>query len=438
MQKYEIILSKLNSAGYEASLVGGCVRDRLMNRPVHDYDIATNALPEQIIDTFSGYNVIPTGLKHGTVTVICGGEPFEITTYRIDGSYSDSRRPDSVKFTPNLTDDLARRDFTINAIAMDINGSITDPFNGTEDIRRGIIRCVGKPEKRFTEDALRIMRCVRFASQLGFAVDDETENAVHAMKSRLSLISAERVRVELDKTICGENCLGALMNFSDVITEIIPELLPAAGFDQHSKYHKYDIYEHTVRAVEAVPSENIEVRRVMLFHDIGKPHCFTIDPDGQGHFKGHAEVGADITEKVMKRLRYDNASIRRTVQLIRRHSDKIRTEKHIKRLLSARGSELFFSLMEVKKADNSAKNEFVLEELKDIEKIETIAKRIIADGECITLNQLAVNGKDIMSIGFSGSEIGTILNHLLGLVIDGKLPNDRINLLKFAEKEYQK
>lgn len=434
MEKYGYILEKLNDSGFEAYLVGGCVRDMLMDRPIHDHDITTNALPEQIIAVFSELSVIPTGLKHGTVTVLYEGEPFEITTYRIDGEYSDSRRPDSVEFTDSLTADLSRRDFTMNAIAMDRHGTLIDPFGGAQDILRKVICCVGDPEKRFAEDALRIMRCIRFASQLGFTIDRDTENAVHRMKDRLGLVSAERIRTELDKLLCGKNCAGVMLGFSDVITRIIPELSPCIGLDQHSPYHKYTVYEHSVRAVDSIPCENLRLRRTMLFHDIGKPHCFKLDENGRGHFKGHDLVGAQLAHKVMRRLKYDNDSIRFTEKLIAYHSIKIQTETDLKHVLSELGDSLFFALLDVKRADNSAKNEFVMRELEWFDEMETNAREMLHNGTCLSVAQLAVDGSDLMALGFKSRRIGETLSMLLGKVLDNELPNDRAILLDICRE----
>ena len=350
----EQILSELESHGFEAYMVGGCVRDSIMGREYNDIDITTNALPEQIIEVFSSYKVVPTGIKHGTVTVLCGGTPFEITTYRIDGKYTDHRRPDNVEFTSDITADLARRDFTINAVAMDRNGCLVDPFDGISDMKAGIIRCVGDPEKRFSEDALRIMRAVRFASQLGFAIDDDTAKAVHDMKDLLQNISNERIRDELDKLVCGKNCADVLMGYSDVITAVIPEFKPSIGLDQRSPYHKYTVWEHIVRAVGFAPENDVKLRRTLLFHDIGKPACMKLDETGRGHFKQHDRVGAEITEKVMKRLRYDTKSISYATALIANHSKKLRNRADVKKMMYRIGEELFFALIEMKKCDNSA------------------------------------------------------------------------------------
>lgn len=428
------ILAEIESKGFEAYLVGGCVRDTLMKRPVHDIDITTNALPEEILRIFSGYRVIPTGLRHGTVTVVYSDEQFEVTTFRVDGDYSDSRRPDSVTFTSSVEDDLARRDFTMNAVAMSSDGRLIDPFGGRDDIKNGIIRCVGDPEKRFTEDALRILRAVRFASRFGFETEAETVRAVHKLCGRLDLIAKERIREELDGILLGEHCIEAMLGFSDVMIQIIPELAPCIGFEQYSPYHKYTVWEHIVRAVAGSPVNDLTVRRTMLFHDIGKPDCFTRDEKGVGHFKGHAEISAQIAEKVMQRLRYDSNSISLTCELIRRHSDKIQSEKQIKRLISKMGEEQFFRLMNVKKSDNSAKREFVLEELSQFEYFEETARRIIAEGQCMKLSQLAVNGRDLIALGLSGRKVGETLDSLLGLVIDGELENVHENLIEYVKR----
>ncbi len=429
------LLNKLNKAGFEAYYVGGCVRDMLMNRTPHDIDITTNALPEEIIDVFADYHVIPTGIKHGTVTVMLCGTPYEITTYRIDGEYTDMRRPDSVRFTSCLEEDLIRRDFTMNAIAMNSEGGITDPFGGARDIENGIIRCAGEPEKRFTEDALRILRCVRFASKLGFDVEPMTAEAVHRLKGRLDFVARERVRVELDGIICGEGCVQAMLEFSDVIMQVIPEFQPCIGFQQHSPYHCYDVWEHIVRAIGGAPCTSPLLRRTMLFHDIGKPKCFSRDEKGIGHFKGHAKESALLAEKIMQRLRYDNNSIHDVTELIRTHSDKITSEKQIRRMLSRMGERLFFDLLDVKKADNSAKRDFVVKETEEFDEIALIARRILNENACMKLSQLAVNGNDMVSLGYKGREIGQILNCLLELAVDGEIENERDVMLKFAESE---
>lgn len=433
MKQAAEILNVLEKSGFEAYLVGGCVRDTLMERPFHDTDITTNALPEQIIEVFRNYKTIPTGIKHGTVTVISEGVPYEITTYRIDGQYSDSRRPDSVEFTSSLREDLARRDFTINAVAMNSDGEISDPFGGSEDIKNGIIRCVGSPQKRFSEDALRIMRAVRFSSQLGFRIEPQTAEAVHNMKDRLKNISAERIREELDKLICGKNCLSVLMEYSDVITTVIPEFESCIGFDQHSPYHKYTVWEHTAQAVNLVPQDNLKMRRALLFHDIAKPVCARFDETGRGHFKKHAETGAEMTKKIMKRLRYDNESINYSEIIIAHHSDNVKSRTDIKKLMSVVGDKLFLELMEMKKYDNSAKNDFVRDEIIQLDELISEGRQIIENGECRSLHMLDINGNDLVNAGLKGAEIGDTLKKLLNLVIEEKLPNEHDILLNYIK-----
>lgn len=437
------ILRKLESAGFQAYIIGGCVRDMIMEREVHDFDITTDALPEQIIDVFADKRVIPTGIKHGTVTVMHENEPFEITTFRIDGKYSDSRRPDSVEFTSSLREDCARRDFTMNAIAMDCNGNIYDFFGGVSDIENHIIRCVGKPEQRFTEDALRILRAVRFSSVLGFDIESDTAEYALKLKERLNLVSAERIRSELIKLICGKNSVDIMLKYREIIGQIIPEINVCFKFSQHSPYHKYDVYEHIVRAVGNAPFHNELLRTALLFHDIGKPKTFRLDENGRGHFKGHAGVSAEIAREIMRRLKFDNRTVDTVCILIAMHSDtfnfggddrKSMPINEIKRIISKIGAENFFLLLELKKADNSAKNDFVLDENNEIDRIAEIAHRLIAENCCMSLTQLAVNGNDLKSIGFKGRAVGECLNRLLDKVMDGELENNHDELIKSARE----
>lgn len=429
------ILEKLETVGFRAFYVGGCVRDTVMGRSISDVDVASDALPEQIMSVFDGYKVIPTGLKHGTVTVVSRGIPFEITTFRIDGDYSDSRHPDSVIFSRNITDDLSRRDFTVNAMAMDKKGNIIDPFGGAEDIKNKIIRCVGDPVRRFSEDALRIMRAVRFASQLGFEIEEATGAAALSMKDSLGNISCERIHAELDKLICGKNAVPVLLKYRDIIGEIIPEMRSCFGFEQRSRYHRYDVYEHIVRSLGAAPEDSIILRRALLFHDIGKPCTFKIGEDGHGHFKGHAQAGEVMARDVLRRLRYDNYTVDLTCTLIARHSDKIESERQIKRLISKIGTEAFILLMEMKKADNSAKMDFVLEENDLLDEHIRTARRLEQENSCMKLSRLAANGRDMISLGLSGADIGAALNELLELVIDEKLPNERFALIRYIQEK---
>lgn len=430
------ILSTLEEGGYDAYIVGGCVRDMLMKRQFHDYDITTSASPEQVTELFGDKKVIPTGIQHGTVTVISGGIPFEITTFRVDGEYSDSRRPDKVIYTSDLREDLARRDFTMNAIAMDLRGDIYDPFSGEEDIRRGVIRCVGDPEKRFTEDALRILRAVRFASQLGFSIESKTSEALLALRGRLDKVSRERVRDELDKLISGEYSTEVMLGYREIIGQIVPELRESFDFQQHSRYHKYDVYEHTVRAIAGAPDELL-MKRTMLLHDVAKPKMFRLDENGVGHFKQHAEVGAEMAVEIMKRLKYDNATIETIRTLIYYHSRNFHSPEEVRLLASEIGTEMFCKLMEVKKADNRGKNAFVLEENPVFDRYAEYVRRLEAEGFCFKLSQLAVNGSDIAALGAEGPEIGRILKKLHRLVVTGEAENDHAVLTEKAKEEIE-
>ncbi|MCM1132925.1 MAG: HD domain-containing protein [Ruminococcus flavefaciens] len=444
------ILTALESAGFQAYIIGGCVRDMIMGREVHDFDITTNALPQQIIDTFPGEKVIATGIKHGTVTVLYENEPFEITTFRIDGEYSDSRRPDSVEFTSSLKEDASRRDFTMNAIAVDSNGNVFDYFNGVSDIENHIIRCVGDPEKRFTEDALRILRAVRFASVLGFEIDSRTAESAVALKERLEFVSAERIRSELVKLICGINSADIMLKYREIIGQIIPEMRVCFDFSQHSPYHKYDVYEHIVRAVDNIPTglpDTEILRTALLFHDIGKPQTFKPDTNGRGHFKGHAGVSADMAEKIMRRLKFDNKTIETVCTIVAMHGDtfdfggsdrKNMPVNEIKHMISKIGADNFFLLLKLKKADNSAKNDFVLDENNEIDKIAETARRLISENCCMSLAQLAINGNDLKSLGFSGRAIGDCLARLLDMVMDGRLENNHHQLIDYAKEMLEK
>ncbi len=440
------ILRKLETAGFQAYIIGGCVRDMIMGRQVNDFDITTNALPKQIIDVFSDERVIPTGIKHGTVTVIHENEPLEITTFRVDGEYSDSRRPDSIEFTSSLKEDCARRDFTMNAVAVDSNGNIFDYFNGIQDIENHIIRCVGEPARRFAEDALRILRAVRFSSVLGFEIESCTAESALKLRKRLDFVSAERIRSELLKLICGINSVDVMLKYREIIGQIIPEMNVCFDFKQYSPYHKYDVYEHIVHAIDNIqigmPDTKI-LRTALLFHDIGKPQTFRLDKNGRGHFKGHAGVSTEIAEKIMHRLKFDNKTIDTVCTLIAMHSDtfnfggdnrKNMPLNEIKHMISKIGSDNFFLILKLKKADNSAKNDFVLDENNEIDRIAETAHKLVAENCCMSLSQLVVNGNDLKSIGFSGRAIGECLAVLLDMVIDEKLENNYDQLINYAKE----
>ena len=312
-------ISILESNGFQAYLAGGCVRDSIMNINPNDYDIATNAVPSQIKSMFKDYKLILTGEKHGTVAVLITGNIIEITSYRLENGYTDGRHPDSVEFTSSLAEDLRRRDFTINAMAYGINDGLIDLYNGLDDIKNKIIRTVEAPEKRFKEDALRIMRGLRFSSRLGFAIDTDTSTAIHALSDQLKNVSLERIRDEFVQIICGQNAGEVMMSYRDVISVFIPEIIPCFDFNQYSPYHKYDVWEHTVNAVaKAKNKENIKL--AMFFHDIAKPECFVMDSSKRGHFKGHAKKSALIAEAIMVRLRFPKSVIKNVSAIICHHS----------------------------------------------------------------------------------------------------------------------
>ena len=428
-------LARLNDAGYEAYIVGGCVRDRIMGRTPKDYDVATSALPEQTADVFAGERVIATGLKHGTVTVLLDGEPLEITTFRIDGTYSDSRHPDTVTFTPSLREDLARRDFTMNAMAYSPETGLVDPFGGQADIAAKCIRCVGEPEQRFREDALRILRALRFSAVLGFHIEPKTDAALRAEAALLKNISAERVFSELKQLLCGPDVRRVLLDYPDVLGAVLPEILPMRGFDQRNPHHCYDILEHTAAAVEAIPAEP-GLRLAALLHDVGKPECFFTDGDGVGHFYGHPKVSARIAEDVLDRLRSDKATKERVTTIVLNHGLLIEdNEKSVRRVLHRLGTERFFDLLAMMRADNLGQSA----ELRWIQgyydRLEELAREILAAEACFSLKDLAVKGGDL---GLpSGPEIGKALNALLDAVMDGAVANERSALLEYFRREYK-
>lgn len=428
----ERILKTLTAAGYEAYLVGGCVRDLLRGVPPQDWDICTSALPEETGAVFQGGRIVETGLKHGTVTILDGDEAYEVTTYRSDGPYSDGRRPDRVRFVSELREDLSRRDFTMNAIAMDLKGELYDPFGGEKDIRARRIRCVGEPVRRFREDGLRVMRGLRFGAALGYELEGETARAIHTCRAMLDHVAAERIHVELCKLMVGEGAGRILREFPDVLWQFWPELEPLYTMEQRNPWHCWDGWEHTLHAVEAAPAELV-LRLTMLLHDIGKPMCKSTDENGVDHFYGHPDVGAEMADHMLRRLKFENRIRQRVVTLIRYHdmdlSDEPRT---VRRWLSRLGEEPFFQLLEVKRSDALAQNrDKARERLERLDAVRALARTLAAEGQCLSLKDLAVNGKDALAAGIPpGPEVGKALNALLEQVLDGALPNQREVLLK--------
>ena len=427
------IIHELEKCGHEAYIVGGCVRDSVLGRKPHDYDICTSATPDEILQAFPNEEIIPTGLQHGTVTILINKEPFEVTTYRIDGDYSDNRRPDNVTFTKNLVEDLRRRDFTINAMAYNPKTGLIDPFNGMEDIKYKKIRCVGSAEDRFNEDALRILRAIRFEAQLNFAGLPETMFEIERQYERLKNISIERINSEFCKIVASEQFCVELVLYPNVFSLFIPELKDLVGFQQNNPYHAYDVFNHMVHAIERCESDDLVVRLAVFFHDFGKPHSYQDGEDGIRHFKGHGKVSADITDSIMKRLRFDNETRNNVVELVYYHDATFDVgKKYVKRWLNKIGEKQFRRLLEVRKADiKGQKPDYEKSRIDKVNNIENILEEILQEQECFSLKDLAVNGNDVkktMNLK-EGKDVGYWLNEILKRVMDGELKNDRDDLI---------
>ena len=429
----------LKSSGFEAFLIGGSVRDFIMGLPLGDIDITTNATPTQVKEVFKDFRVIETGIKHGTVTVLIENEPLEITTYRSESTYSDNRHPDSVTFSKSLSDDVVRRDFTMNAIAYDFSDGFCDLVNGIDDIKNQTIRCIGDAETRFREDALRILRALRFSSVLGFAIEENTKSAIHKCKDLLQNISAERIRDEFVKLICGKNAYAVLQEFSDVVSVFIPEINPCINFKQENRHHCFDVYTHTLKAVEKSSPDAI-IRLSLFFHDIAKPLVAHFDEKGEQHYYGHPKKSAEITENILTRLRFDNETKNKVVTLVAFHdspimvNDKLLPDrKRLKKIMSQIGTDLIIPLIEVKHCDNSAQSPKYYRGETFYSETENIINEIITEKECFSLKDLAINGNDLAEIGYRGKQIGQMLNSLLDLVISEKLKNDHTELYEYAK-----
>ncbi len=426
-------IQRLRGAGYEAWIVGGCVRDFLLGRMPTDYDLTTSALPEETEAVFAGEKLIETGLQHGTVTVVLEGVPLEITTYRVDGGYTDARHPDGVTFTRSLREDAARRDFTINAMAYAPGEGIQDFFGGQEDLSAGILRAVGEPDRRFQEDALRILRAIRFASVLGFELDPETDAAARRNAHLLTKISVERVFAELGKLLCGPGAGKILLAYPDILGVVIPELTPMVGFEQHNIHHCYDVYTHTAVAVDHVPTD-LKLRLAALFHDIGKPATFSMGEDGQGHFYGHPKVSAQLAEEILVRLRAPKRLREAVVRLVEVHDWPLSAEPRLlRRRLHQLGEEGFFALLALQRGDARACSLSDCTREDGRNEVEDAAKAILAAKPCLTVRDLAVNGRDVMALGYCGSGVGAALRGLLERVIAGELSNEKNALLQSLE-----
>lgn len=428
------LIHLLQNHGYQAYVVGGCVRDSVLDREPNDWDICTSATPDQMLQVFKDYKIIETGLQHGTITVVVDGEGYEVTTYRIDGVYSDNRRPDSVEFTNNLIEDLKRRDFTINAMAYNDKEGLIDPFGGLEDIKYQKIQCVGSAKDRFNEDALRILRAIRFASQLEFVPMPDTDWEIHQQYKRLSNISIERINSEFCKIVASDSFCVQLVLYQDVFSLFIPEIHNMINFPQNNPWHIYNVYDHTMHAVEHCESKDLIVRLAVFFHDIGKPHSYQDGEDGIRHFKGHGRVSAEMTDAIMRRMKFDNNTRNKVVELVHYHDATFEpNKKHIKRWLNKIGEEQFRRLLEVKLADNYGQNlEKSQKDIDKIHEIQTMMEEVLQEKECFSLKSLAVNGNDVKNImHVEGKDIGYWLKEMLDRVINGELKNNREDLVEW-------
>ena len=448
------LIEMLEAAGYEAYYVGGCVRDLLLGEtdakaagPAADFDVTTSATPDEMKEVFAGLRYFETGIRHGTLTVLTPDDarmPIEITTFRTEGEYTDNRHPDEVRFVRNLEEDLARRDFTINAMAMDIHGEVIDIYGGRDDLKAGLIRAVGDPDRRFQEDALRILRALRFAAVLdkdgaAFTIEPDTEAAMFRNKELLRNISVERIFVELKKLVTGSHAGDVVRKYVDIISVFIPELLPMKGFKQHNPYHKYDVLEHCIRAMEVAESagfvEMYQMKLAALLHDVGKPQTFFIGDDGVGHMYGHAAVGEGMVRDILNRLKADNETKTCVCTLVKYHDLVFQEDRRLlKKWMNKYTPEMLLEILHIKRADNLATGNMSEELAQKFDRIETEIHAILEEEQCFSLKDLAIDGGDLMTIAGAegksnspggGKWIGETLQTLLDEVIDGTLPNEK-------------
>ncbi len=431
----EMIIDRLGSAGFEAYAVGGCVRDSLLGRKPEDWDITTSARPHQVKALFG--RTVDTGIRHGTVTVLMGGCGYEVTTYRVDGEYEDGRHPKDVAFTASLEEDLKRRDFTINAMAYSPGDGIIDKFHGMEDLKAGIIRCVGNAGERFTEDALRILRAVRFSAQLGFSIEDETQEAIRRMAGRLQLISRERIQAELDKLLCSSHPEYFRKAYELGITKVVlPEFDAAMKTPQRNRYHQFSVGEHTLKTLGQIRADRV-LRWTMLLHDLGKTETMSEDPDGTIHFYGHAKKSAEMARRIMKGLKFDNAALDAVTLLVTYHDFPFEISPKGVRKAMNRTGELFPALLEVCTADSMGKSSYAQETyLPKLELVKKYYEEIKAAGDCVALKDLAIRGADLIAAGMKpGKEMGRCLEECLELVLEAPEKNEREYLLEFCLKK---
>ncbi len=433
-EKVKFIMDKIMAAGYEAYAVGGCIRDSILGRLPDDWDITTSASPGEIKALFD--RTLDTGIRHGTVTVMLGGEGFEVTTYRIDGVYEDGRHPREVTFTASLTEDLRRRDFTMNALAYNEKDGLVDVFGGMEDMRRGLIRCVGEPKERFMEDALRMMRAVRFSAQLGYRIEKKTMEAVRELSPGLSRVSAERIQTELVKLVTSPHPENLRLAYETGITGVIlPEFDICMTTEQNNPHHCYNVGEHTLKSMQSVRPDKA-LRLAMLFHDIGKPRTMTRDGQGIHHFHGHPAVSEQIAGNALKRLKFDNRTVYLVTKLVRYHDYEVKPEERaVRRAVMKIGEDIFPLLFEVKKADILAQSGYLREEKeKRLQEGYQVYEQVMAKKQCISRKSLAITGKDLIEEGGMkpGRELGEVLDKLLDAVVEDPSKNTREELLKLA------
>ena len=428
-------IRRFEEAGEEAYLVGGCLRDALMGRTPHDFDLAVSAAPEKTADLFADRNVIRTGIRHGTVTVSLDRQFVEMTTFRTESGYSDGRHPDSVSFSRSICEDLSRRDFTINAMAYSSRTGLIDPFGGRDDLKRRVIRCVGDPDVRFSEDALRLLRAFRFASVLDFEIETETARAMRRTRERLKAVSGERIAEEIKKAVVGP-AFGRLMSaYTFLVTVFWPELAPAVGMDQQNPHHTYDLLTHLVKTVDSLPADPI-LRIAGLLHDVGKPPCRSFDADGVAHYYRHASVGAAMAEKMLTRLHFSRTDTDRIVRLIRFHDGVIEpTESAIRHRLNQLGPAGLSDLLSLQQADRAARGPGrPIPDREDV-CLRGLLNDVLQKNACFKTAQLAVNGHDLMAEGLFGPAIGRALDLLLEAVMNGETENEKTDLIAYLRKQ---
>ena len=428
-----MLIQALESQGFPTYAVGGCVRDALLGLVPHDYDLCTAAAPDEIQAVFSGRRLVLAGVKHGTVGVVTDSGVVEITTFRTEGGYRDSRHPNWVKFVPTVEEDLARRDFTVNAMAYSPTRGFADPFGGRDDLKMRILRAVGDPDARFQEDALRILRGVRFAVRFHLTPDAATLSAMNVQAHLMDNLARERVFDELCKLLPLVSA-DDLLRFAPILAQVIPELRPTLGFDQRSPHHAYDLFTHTAQVCAAVPG-TLPLRWTALLHDIGKVPTFTTDENGRGHFYGHAQASAQMANGILLRLKAPTALREQVVLLIEKHMTKLEPEKKsIRRTLGRMGEQTVEALLLLQEADMGSKGTGLPAEMAQFAQIRQLIEEIKAENTCLRLKDLEINGHDLIALGYSGPEIGNALNWLLEQVLDEQLPNEKNALLRAIQE----